>query len=84
MTNDEKLSAVYENLTIFREFVESEDYRHMSSIRHEDKIIDNFLTDVILRYDTIKFFQDINIMHSRVLYESQVLAQIVCDFMGFE
>jgi hypothetical protein len=84
VTREERISTVFENLTIFQSFVESEDYSFMKANQSSDPVIDEFLCDIMLRYDTIKFFQDMDVAHERTVFESQHLAQIVCDFMGYE
>lgn len=76
--------VLIENLNIFLEFVQSEEYKNMITLAREDNIIKNFINDVHLRHDTISFFQDIYPTHERAVEESQKLAQIICDFLDYE
>lgn len=75
---------VIENLEIFLSFVQSDEYEHMVKLAREDKIIKQFITNIHLRYDTITFFQDIDELHPRVFEESNVLAQLICDFLDYQ
>ena len=76
--------VLIENLNIFLEFVQSEEYKNMVVLSREDNSIKNFISDVHLRHDTISFFQDIHPAHERAVDESQELAQIICDFLDYE
>ena len=80
----DKSRTLIENLNIFLEFVQSEDYKNMVKLAREDQLLENFITDIHLRHDTISFFQDINPAHDRAILESQYLAQIICDFLDYE
>ncbi len=84
-TEEERLNIIHENLKILEEFLRSDDFHYMTSIRDADPTIKNFLKDIKTRIDTIKFFQEqVDVSHMRVVEESNVLASIICDYMGYE
>ena len=75
-----------ENLSNFLDFVQSEEYKNMVILARDDPgtTVKSFISDIHLRHDTICFFQDIHETHPRAVEESQQLAQIICDFLGYE
>lgn len=73
-----------ENLELFLNFLQSDDYSKMITLARNDTIVSEFITDIHTRYDTICFFQEIEEYHPRAIHESHQLAQIICDLLGYE
>ena len=80
---DEHQSLI-ENLEVFLDFVRSEDYKKMVTLAREDEIIREFISDIHLRHNTIVFFENIQEFHPRAIQESHLLAQEICEFLGYE
>ena len=79
-----KQQSLIENLEIFLNFMRSDDYAKMIVLSRTDADVNNFITDIHIRYDSICFFQEIEDYHSRAVQESHQLAQKICDFLGYE
>lgn len=75
-------NTLQENLQIFEEFVTSSDYGQILCIAKEDHTVSNFLDDISLRYESIKFFIDIDMQRS--IEESHELASMICDYLGYD
>mgnify|MGYP001203905892 CR=1 FL=1 len=73
--------AIIENLKIFDDFIQSEDWVHLNSIRKENPEIDVFLTDIMLMFDSVEFFTSRD--SGRAVHESNLLSSRICDFLGY-
>ena len=64
--------ALIENLKIFEEFVQSEEWVQLNRIRSESRVVDEFLSDIMLMFDTVEFFTEID--PQRAEFESNLLS----------
>ena len=80
----DKHQSLVENLEVFLDFVQSDDYMKMITLARTDEVVKDFIINIHMRHDSICFFQEIEEYHPRALLESHELAQIICDFVGYE
>ena len=76
--------TLIENLEVFLDFVRSEDYKKMVTLSRDDEIIRKFISDIHMRHSSITFFENIQEYHPRAIQESHLLAQEICEFLGYE
>ena len=75
-------NSLTENLKIFEEFVLSSDYEDIVVVAKDDHSVSDFLDHIMLRYESVKFFIDRD--ENRAIYESHLLASMICDYLGYE
>ena len=84
MTEQETRAILYENMTLFEEFLKSDQYQEFLKVRAEDEQIHNLLNEMATRWNTVKFFIEIKCTHPRAIQESHLLADLVVRVMGYE
>ena len=84
MTEQESRTILFENMSLFEEFLESDQYQDFLQLRKEDEQIHNLLNEMATRWDTVKFFMKIKNTHPRAIQESHLLADLVVRVMGYE
>lgn len=75
-------TAITENLRIFDDFIQSDQYRDLVGIGREDCMVAEFLEHIMLRYSSIKFFLRVDV--NRATLESHELASMICDYLGYD
>ena len=80
---DEQQSLI-ENLEVFLDFIRSDDYMKLVTLSRQDDAVKKFISNIHMRHDTITFFEKIQEFHPRAVYVSHLLAQEICDFLGYE
>lgn len=76
--------SLIENLEVFLEFIRSDNYMKLVTLSREDNSVKKFISNIHMRHDTISFFENIQEFHPRAIHESHLLAQEICDFIGYE
>ena len=76
--------SLIENLEVFLDFIRSDDYMKLVTLSRQDDAVKNFISNIHMRHDTITFFENIQKFHPRAVYESHLLAQEICAFLGYE
>jgi hypothetical protein len=73
--------TIVENLNIFDEFVRSDNWTWMQANRDQPEI-DNFLNDIMLRFDSVEFFVSTDVQ--RATLESNILSSKISEFLGYK
>jgi len=84
MTEQQSKTIIFENMSIFEGFLESNQYQDFLELRKEDDQINNILNEMATRWETVKFFMKIKCTHPRAMQESHLLADLVIRVMEYE
>ena len=84
MTEQQSRTIIFENMSLFEEFLESDQYQDFLQLRKEDEQIHNLLNEMSMRWESVKFFMKIKCTHPRAMQESHLLADLVVRVMGYE
>ena len=81
MTNNQTLQ---ENLQLINEFVNSDNYKELTQLAHEDDLIKSFVKDIELYHETVQFFIAKIGNLSRATLESNYLVDKILLYNQFD